>query len=295
MRRDYLNILCPVDFSRHATIGIRYGAVLADHFKARLWVLTVADGEAGPIGELARLEAYVADNTRDFPALNPSPAALVREGAPGPTILAVAEEARAEVIVIPTHGAGDHSGPYGSTTLALLRHTTVPLLVISSRLQQAPATQVERLIDGGSAVLAPVDFHARAARDAQIAAGLAEAFGIPLVLLHVLRHGSRQGEAAAAARLRSLGAGLACHVPVEYVVAPGKPAPIITQAALTWRAALIVMGLHGDMASRGALPGSVALEVIARAPSLVIALPDAERGRAHAPYADPSHALVGNP
>jgi nucleotide-binding universal stress UspA family protein len=294
MRRDFLNILCPVDFSRHATIGIRYGAVLADHFKARLWVLAVADSRAGPTGDLARLEAYVADNTRDFPALNPPPAALVREGDPGPTILAVAEKERAEVIVIPTHGAGDHTGPYGSTTLALLRHTTVPLLVIASRLQRAPATQVERLIDGGSVVLAPVDFHARAARDAQIAAGLAEAFGIPLVMLHVLRHGSGQDEAAAAARLRALGSGLACHVPIEYVVAPGEPAPIITQAALTWRAALIVMGLHGDTASRGSLPGSIAFEVIAGAPSLVIALPDAERGRAHAPYGDPSHAFAGS-
>lgn len=274
MTPAFLNVVCPVDFSDHARTAAGYAAALADHFKAQLHVLTVTSGHEADDDLIRRLEQFIAPITSRVGPLYPPPAFVVRGGRPGDAILKLAEEHQAELVVISTHGAGTAATPYGSTTLHVMRHSAVPLLVVPPALQGNPPVDAERLLRGDTVVLAPIDFHERARRDAAVAVGLAAAFGLDVILLHVLTAQSRQTRVHAEARLRELAADIGGWARIETAVATGSAAEEISRLATARNAGVIVMGLRGNGGAVGLPPGSIAYEVLRSAPSLVLALPE---------------------
>jgi nucleotide-binding universal stress UspA family protein len=273
MNPAFLNIVCPVDFSEHASTAAAYAAALADHFKAQLHVLTVTSVVAGDASALEHLERFLAPITARLGRLYPEPAFIVRHGIPGDVILSLADEDRAELVVISTHGAGAGTEPYGSTTLQVMRHAEVPLLIVPPALHGIPPPEAEHLLSRHNVVLAPIDFHQRAHRDARIAAGLAEAFGLDLLLLHVLVARAGHTPEDAQAMLNALTAEVGGRVRVEALLSAGDAAQQISRIATERNAGVIVMGLRGDGGGPGSLPGSIAYEVLRRAPALVLALP----------------------
>lgn len=283
MTSTYPDLLCAVDLSRRSRLALTYAVALTDHFKARLRILTVtlASADADTRHNLAQ---FVADATGGQ-RLRPAPDLLVRSGEPGDVILQIAAEPRTDLIVMSKHGDGRARGAYGSTSAHVLAHATVPVLVAPSGLKEPPAIEVSALLAAARTILAPIDFNERACHDAAVAAGIAEAFGVPLLLVHVLPPGTSTNDLDARAALERVAGSLRACTMLEPIVAHGDPALEIARLATVRQAGAIVMGLRGDEAAAGAHPGSIAYAVLCHAPALVLALPPALDWRARATHA----------
>jgi nucleotide-binding universal stress UspA family protein len=270
MQPAYPRILCPVDFSEPSRTALAYAMAVADHFKAALSVLTVSDD----LALLETLDCFMAPLLHQVVKLSPPPAAIVRPGIPGDVVLEVARQQRIDLVVMATHGQGASTAPYGSTTLHVLRHTRVPVLIIPPAVRSAPSLEAEGLMRPDQVVLAPVDLQPRAVHDASLAAGIADAYGVPLVLLHVVPASGEETESSADAACAELIGRLRMAMPRHHLVVRGEPAVEIDRVAVERHAGLLVMGLRGTAGQEGAPPGTVAFGVLGRAPAPVLAIPD---------------------
>jgi nucleotide-binding universal stress UspA family protein len=296
------SILCPVDFSPHSALALRYAAALADMAGATLtvvWVQDVMLTQAAavytldPKGDDARAElnAFVAE------ALPPGisrPSAMdlvVTVGTAERDILKIARTRRADLIVMGTHGlSGYQKMFFGSTTERVLRHTSIPVLAVPRRDESTPAS-VEGSVLRGPVVVA-VDLGHQSQMLIDAGSDIAKALQAPVVIVHVVeaRSAPARWRPAVAAQQQTevteaqqaLGR---LHVEsaeggVEPVVVAGRPADHIAALAETRRAAVIVMGLIRDRGRIGARPGSIAYRVLTLAPAPVLVIPPSAQARA---------------
>lgn len=130
-------------------------------------------------------------------------------------------------------------------------------------------------------IVCPTDFSATSEAAAQVAGALARDYRAKLLLLHVrelptmafgefgaLPPEPMEAEEELRPKLAALGARLA--VPVECVLAQGQPTAEILGLAQTSHADLIVLGTHGRTGLGRLLLGSVAEQVVRKAPCLVL-------------------------
>jgi nucleotide-binding universal stress UspA family protein len=291
------SILCPIDFSDGSAGALRHAAAIASHFATRLILLTVEDPlltEAADLGtgihwdpeECKREMAYFAAKT--FGSDSPALATLeydVAVGKPAPEILRVARERSCDLIVISTHGlTGIRKLFFGSTTERVLRETTRPVL-ITPAVDPGPISleNAKRLL---GRIVVPVDLSPASRHQAAVAAGLAEAAGIPLILVHVIepvksRLAARlhlvagieaDRRAVADDALQDIAASLPPPVHAEALVAYGDPAEELAKVTHDRRAGLVVMGLHGSPIT-GPRMGSVTYRMLCLSNTLVLALP----------------------
>jgi nucleotide-binding universal stress UspA family protein len=290
------SILCPIDFSDASAGALRYSAAIADHFAARLVLITVEDPlltEAVDLGTgvvwnpedcRREMEQFAA---RTFGSDSQTLTRCdyeVAVGKPAPEILRVARERACDLIVISSHGlTGIRKLFFGSTTERVLRETTLPVLV-TPPLDPGPL----RLEDAARVIrrmLVPVDLSPASLQQVQVAKGLAEALSIPLILLHVVeplktRLAARlhiagveaDRRAVAEDGLNELLATIPRRLHPEALVAYGDPAEELAKVARDRQAGLVVMGLHGSPVL-GPRMGSVTYRMLCLAPSLVLALP----------------------
>ena len=193
------SILCPIDFSEASAGALRYAGAIADHFAARLVVLSVEDPlltQAADLGtgvlwtpeeckhEIAQFAA------KTFGADSPALAALEYEaavGKPAPEILRIARERSCDLIVISTHGlTGIRKLFFGSTTERVLRETTQPVLITPVDPGVVRVEDARRLI---RRILVPVDLSPASLHQTQVARGLADALDLRLILAHVIETG----------------------------------------------------------------------------------------------------------
>lgn len=304
------SILCPIDFSEASAGALRYAGAIADHFAARLVVLSVEDPlltQAADLGtgvlwtpeeckhEIAQFAA------KTFGADSPALAALEYEaavGKPAPEILRIARERSCDLIVISTHGmTGIRKLFFGSTTERVLRETTQPVLITPPvdpgviRVEDA-----RRLI---RRILVPVDLSPASLHQTQVARGLADALDLRLILAHVIepvksRLAGRLNLAQVEADRRSivddgmseLMATIPLRLHPEALVAYGDPAEELAKVAHDRQVGLVVMGLHGS-AVHGPRMGSVTYRLLCLCPTLVLALPPQSRA-----VADPERSVV---
>jgi nucleotide-binding universal stress UspA family protein len=289
------SILCPIDFSDASAGALRYAAAVSAHFGCRVVLLTVEDPlltEAMDLGtgihwtpeECKRDMAQFAAKT--FGADSPRLRALdyeVAVGKPAPEILRVARERCCDLIVISTHGlTGIRKLFFGSTTERVLRETTKPVL-ITPPLDPGSLSldDAKRLI---RRILVPVDLSPASRHQAAMAAALAEAAGLPLILVHVIeplksRLAARlhlagidaDRRAVAEEGLQDIVAAVSRARP-EALVVYGDPAEELTKVARDRQAGLVVMGLHGSPLL-GPRMGSVTYRLLCLSPTLVLALP----------------------
>jgi nucleotide-binding universal stress UspA family protein len=208
----------------------------------------------------------------------------VAVGKPGAEILRVARERTCELVIISTHGlTGFRKLFFGSTTERVLRETTIPVLITpASDPGQVGREDVKRLI---SRILVPVDLSAASQRQTQIARQLAEALGVPMILVHVIEplksplaarlhlaglEADRRAQAEDG--LAELIATLPPQLHPEALVAYGDPAEELAKVARDRHAGLVVMGLHGSPLL-GPRMGSVTYRMLCLSPGLVLALP----------------------
>lgn len=290
------SILCPIDFSAASAGALRYAAAIAAHVATRLIVLSVEDPlltEAADLGTgivwspedcQREMEQFAA---KTFGAESSTLTALEYEvavGKPAREILRVARERSCELIVISTHGlTGMRKLFFGSTTERVLRETTRPVLV-TPPLDPGPVglEDAKRLI---GRLVVPVDLSPASVHQTQVARGLAEALGVPMILVHVieplksrlagrLHVASIEADRRAVAEdgLSELSATVPLRVQREALVAYGDPAEELAKVARDRHAGLVVMGLHGSPLL-GPRMGSVTYRMLCLSPALVLAIP----------------------
>jgi nucleotide-binding universal stress UspA family protein len=290
------SILCPVDFSDASAGSLRYAAAIATHFATRLIVLTVEDPLLTEAADLGTGVRWNPDDSRheleQFAArvFDQDPSALgsleydVAVGKPAGEILRVARERSCDLIVISTHGlTGMRKLFFGSTTERVLRETTRPVLVTP------PADPGPISLDDARKlirrVLVPVDLSPGSRHQAVVAAGLADAVGVPLILLHVIEPVrtplaarlhlagiEADRRAVAEEGLQAIAAELPSRVHPEPLVVLGDPAEELAKVVRDRKAGLVVMGLHGSPLL-GPRMGSVTYRMLCLSPTLVLALP----------------------
>jgi len=292
------SILCPVDFSEGSRAALCYAAALADHFGARLTVITVDDPLLAKAAAMEMLEPPLAAQSeaelRRFsddvlPHVGARATMLgfrVATGKPATEILREAHAISAGLIVIGSHGrSGLQKIFFGSTTERVLRETTVPVLI--TRETRPASTSLPEISRTIHRVLAPVDLTSASAYQVRFAATIAEQLRVPLIVAHVVEPifvpmGVRRTLAGAdavrraevEAALTAIEGSIAPSVTTENVVSTGAPAEEIVRIADTRAANLIVIGLHsGGML--GPRMGAVTYRVLCSTKALVLALPPA--------------------
>jgi len=190
------SLLCPVDFSTHSERALRHALAIAGAFGAHVTVVTINDpmlvagAEAAGYGESLRdqVEEALQETLGRMPAAASPllPAIDIVTGVPAAEILAAAERAGANLVVMGTRGLGSAGRlMFGSTTERVVRAAHVPVLVV-------PEYSPERMsVEQGEArftlnqVVAAIGLDAADTTVAATAGEWARACGVPLTLGHV--------------------------------------------------------------------------------------------------------------
>ena len=289
-------ILCPIDFSDPSRAALGYADALAEHFGARLILLSVDDpllAEAAGAGLAAPL---LDDTLQELHRFSSSAigsvsgaaqvARCVRTGKPAVEILREARASGSDLIVMSSRGqTGIRTRFFGSTTERVLRETPIPVLITPAH--QPPGQTLDDIASHIRRIVAPVDLTVASERQVTISSGIATALGVPLLVAHVVEpitisqrvrqqvtgvDGLRRSQAEHALETLVRKAGKAAKI--ETMVLTGDPAEEIAKTAEARRANLIVMGLHSS-AMTGPRMGSVTYRVLSLTRRLVLALPPA--------------------
>ena len=292
-------VLCPIDFSEACCGALRYGAALAEHFQSELIIATVNDPLLADAAAMATGEDHLEHETRrelerfyrgtyadrPVPVAHPRFEAVV--GNPALEILALAERRHVDLIVLSSRGdSAVRRMFFGSTAERVLRETPVPVLVAPpDGVGPAHLSDIPRLIHR---VLVPVDLSAASDGQVRMAKAIADALGVPILLLHVVEpiRSSRPGLRSlppisgerrnrAEEEMAALVERLSPWRQVESLVAFGEPSEEIAKIAHDRDARLIVVGLHGAPLRGGSHMGSVTYRVLCLARVPVLALPPA--------------------
>ena len=296
----FQSILCPVDFSEHSAVALRYAAVLAKRSAGRLHVVHVndpmlaaaaavafADKDYAKVA-LAELRLFVA---KALPASTRKAIPIryaVETGDPARKIAAAATRLQNDLIVMGTHGlSGVEKMIIGSTTERMLHRTSLPVLAIPPDLSPAVGDQEPARLWPGTAVLAPTDLREQSTQDVRDAGQIARAFGTHLVLVHVvpplqpppwyrpdLSAHQRMQVAKAQRQLESLAKTVGPGLNTEVRVVAGRPADEISALAAGEQIGLVVMHLRKGPGLLGSRAGSIASHVLRNAVTPVLALPD---------------------
>jgi nucleotide-binding universal stress UspA family protein len=268
------SVLCAVDLSHRSATVLQHAGAVAEHFRAQLTVVTINSGEASPVDALSSL---MCESLPPPDAWMPARQVRVAAGQPAESILGIARDEGADLLVIGSHGEnGDRGHAFGSTAEAILRIADVPVLVVPNSASDLGSLDDARALSTLGGVLAPIDFSPLSRRDARIAARIAESLDVPLLLVHVTAATpSAPGVEPEMAQLQldELRREIAGATPTETVVVPGQPAEAIAAIAAERKIELVVMGLRGASGADGPRPGSIAYHMLCLTPAMLLALP----------------------
>ena len=309
-------VLCALDFSDGSARALARAADLAERSHATLRLLHVdptfrarlAEVPGGDVGATyrARLAEYVnrALGSDDaFEVLGPD--VIVRHGEPAAEgILAEAETSGADLVVVGTHArSGLGHVLLGSVAAEVLRQSDRPVLVV-------PEVTTGRAPGPMRPVLVGVDFSPHTPAVLALARGLAEAYGAPLELAHVLEGApeatvdfgglftlsdlrSERSEGARVLAERGLERLAADASGVARVHAlAGVAETELVRLAQARDAGALVLGTHGRTGFDRLLLGSVAEYAVRHAPCGVLTVSARAAARATAEAARASGAAA---
>jgi nucleotide-binding universal stress UspA family protein len=290
------SLLCPIDYSDASAGALRRAAAIAEHFSARLIVLTVEDPlltsamDLGtgfyytPAVSREEMEEFVTETLGSDRGALRARENEVAIGKPPVEILRIAHERACDLIVMSSHGlTGARKLFFGSTTERVLRETTVPVLVTPATdggpVHEADAAKLIRRI------VVPIDLSSASGHQTQIASRIAQTLNVPLLLVHVIeplrgrllaRHNvsglNASRRALAEERLNELVARIPKDARPEALIAYGDPAEETAKVVRDRGAGLVVMGLHGSPLL-GPRMGSVTYRILCLCSVAVLALP----------------------
>jgi nucleotide-binding universal stress UspA family protein len=279
-------ILCAVDFSPQSYAALRTAVRLARANGGRLTVLYVEDpllgsGAAASGYDTALLQKTNVVRLRRLMSRIATPAGLDRDawkaeariGQPAHTIVAVARQNSADLIVMGTKGRGGAAKVFfGSVAQAVLRRAPAPVLVVSRSTPQCETEPAERPNIIGGIELGPHSLF-----DARRMARAAEMIGGQLTLVHVLDRDSyvsifADDDAQFAAAQQRLEI-MARTVGAQSVVLSGRPEDEIAALASQTNAALVILALRRGRGIFGRRQGATTYRVLRSSKAPVLALP----------------------
>ncbi|HEY7628400.1 MAG TPA: universal stress protein [Ilumatobacteraceae bacterium] len=127
-------IIVGVDTSEESIVALRWAARLASHTGAKLLAVH-AEGLLEEGAFVPRVDvADVVSTTLAGEPLLASTSSLVEPGHPADTLLRVAQRTKARHIVVGHRGVGATQSDIGSTALALVNRSTIPVTVVRAPL-----------------------------------------------------------------------------------------------------------------------------------------------------------------
>lgn len=141
-----MKILCPLDFSDHSIIALKYAIVLANKISAEIHILT-AFSEPRSSGSFKsfkdkikenylREQKHIISSVKDMITTDVAPLMSVVEGTPSRVVKSYADENKIDLIIMATQGSTSlASRIMGSTTKNILESISKPTLVLSSKAQ----------------------------------------------------------------------------------------------------------------------------------------------------------------
>lgn len=265
-------ILLPVDFSARAAGAAAHARILAKQYGATVVALHVmrpfqlaAEGVDVPSAAVmdwytqqkplleAQLEQFADIYLKDCNVRT-----LFREGEPAAEIIRAADDEKADLILISTHGYG----PFrrfllGSVAARVLSDSHVP--VLTGAHIEVPSDEAEHI----KSVLVAVDLDARATKLIEAGANIASAFGAELHVVHASPDdgaGAAQYmdptwriEVAHMMKMRIEENVKAANATAKVHVIPGEAAKVVRQVAEDFKADLVVLGRHLDKSFLGRL------------------------------------------
>lgn len=286
-------ILVPTDFSPSAEDACDLGARLALRAEADLILFHALPGVEllGEIGRVRRRsQVEVLNDVRDqlrewFESVVPAEIRRfltvefkVKVGEPTPGIAWAAERSRVDLILMATHGrTGLAHLLMGSVTEAVLR--TVPIPVLALRLGQG-----DRSLSSVQRILWATDLSPVSEGAWRYALTLADVLVAELILLHAVRRADveREGDRVIPPIKQELKrrvlAAEAMGLRARPKVVVGVPAEVIVAEAKREAADLVIVGTRGRTGLPHVLLGSVATDVIRKAPCPVLAVQIERKG-----------------
>jgi len=289
-------IVCPIDFSEFSIRAYDYALSLAEHYRAKLvaqhivelWRYPYAEYVAaqGNYAEFCRalseggkekLREFVNKHTRD----QIQPELAVHEGTAPDSILSFAQEHKADLIVMGTHGRrGYDRMVLGSVTNRVMRTAPCPVVAICKPPHECTVAGEERhRVHHLNRILFCTDFSENSERALNYAISAAAEYNSELTLLHVLEGTptSSKMEEAIATTTQQLDKLIPEErrktLKIKTTVRIGKPYQEIIQLALEAQIDLVVMGVHGRGALDLAVFGSTTNRVVQLGPCPVLAVP----------------------
>jgi nucleotide-binding universal stress UspA family protein len=274
-------IVCGVDFSDHSRRALAWAHFLAERLAQPLVVVhavepVLADAAKLTYGDTA-LQSTIEPELRAFvePVAGPNVRLDIGIGEPASVLNGAALSHHASLLVVGTQGLGRAARVwFGSTTMRLLRETTLPVLAVPPRAADTPA--LLSLIVG-------TDFSVASEDAVETAIALGVACGVTVTCLHmvpivaahtrwndVLKDAEDQAVRRARARLEAMTAALPSGTSIDADVRTGDAAEVLIQAA-DRQQAIIVVGLGG--ADTGRRPGTTAYRVVSGADAPVLGVP----------------------
>jgi nucleotide-binding universal stress UspA family protein len=303
-RQSIRNILVPIDFSKLSMHAIKTAKWLAQRFAASIHLAHVrqfdyAAGFSAPAPPMVPFSFTMYEQEGEKRVVNELNA-LAREygissascrvlgGGPAfDEICRIAQEIPADLIVMPTHGRTGLKHVFlGSTAERIVQHSPSPVLVTRGSALQSKDGSRFRI----NRILVPVDFSGCSREGLQYAVGFASEFGAKIILVHATYLGyiySSEGtalydipalqEAArknAERRMRTLvRTAKFGRSKFETVFTDGSPVSDICDLAKNRDVDLIVTSTHGLTGLQHVLIGSVAEQIVRRAPCAVLVVP----------------------
>jgi len=190
------SLLCPVDFSAHSERALRHALAIAGAFGAHVTVVTINDpvlvAGADAAGYRDSLRDQVEEALQETLGRMPAaaspllPGIEIVTGVPATEILAAAERAGADLIVMGTRGLGGASRlMFGSTTERVVRAAHVPVLAVPEYTPERMSVEQGESRFTLNQVVAAIGLDATDTTVATTAGEWARACHVPLTLGHV--------------------------------------------------------------------------------------------------------------
>jgi nucleotide-binding universal stress UspA family protein len=288
-------ILCPIDFSEFSVRAYQYALSLAEHYRAKLvakhivelWRYPYADYVASQgdyqefrralrEGGKERLREFVKKHTHD----EIQPELVVHEGIAADSVLSFAQERKADLIVMGTHGRrGFDRLVLGSVTDRVMRTAPCPVLAISKPPHDSTGTGEERRhVHHLSRILFCADFSENSERALSYAISTTAEYDAELTLLHVLEEvpslaKTEETIATAAEQLDKLiPQEVRKTLKIKTAVRIGKPYQQVIQFVVEAQIDMVAMGASGRGALDRAVFGSTTYRVMQLGPCPVLAV-----------------------
>lgn len=280
-------IICPTDFSDFSYEAIEKGAELARHFGAELCLVHVTQ-LIHPIQGMSPYAGHAGFDTPEYEQVVCEGAErelgevmarhhlndvrvryVVRRGSPADEIVAAADEEKADLIILPTHGlTGWRSHIFGSVAEKVMRLARCPVLLKRARDAEQTMDAVE-LATMPRRILCSTDWSEPSFAALQVAGEWATHFGAELCLIHVVEPMGSPGlilsreeieESMQSDALQHLQQVLHEQLPqvasARAIVRIGSAADEIAAAAIDENADLVVIATHGASGWHAVLSGT---------------------------------------